>query len=125
MLVGAFALFALTIAGVGIYGVVSYSASLRTLEFGVRLSFGATPWDIARLVLNEALVILVFGVVLGAPLTYAGLLIIRHQLLGVSLLEPEIYGTAILLLTTCSLVPAWIAARRTKRLSVNDALRHQ
>jgi putative ABC transport system permease protein len=124
VLVASFALFALTIAGVGIYGVVSYSASLRTLEFGVRLSFGATPWDIGRLVLREAFFILVCGVVLGAPLTYVTLLIIRHQLVGVSLVEPGIYGTALLLLTMCSLVPAWIPAQRTKRLSVNDALRH-
>lgn len=125
VLVGAFALFALTIAAIGIYGVVSYSASLRTLEFGVRLSFGATAWDIVRLVLKEAFVILACGLVLGAPLTYVTLLIIRHQLVGVSLIEPGIYATALLLLAMCSLIPAWIPARRTKRLSVHDALRHQ
>jgi putative ABC transport system permease protein len=123
VLVGAFALFALVIAGVGIYGVVSYSASLRALEFGVRLSFGATQWDIARLVLKEALIILACGVMLGAPLTYVTLLIVRHQLVRVSLVEPGIYGTALLLLTMCSLVPAWIPAERAKRLSVIDALR--
>jgi ABC-type antimicrobial peptide transport system permease subunit len=124
VLIGAFALFALIIGAVGTYGVVSYSTSLRRIEFGVRLSMGATPSNIVRLVLGEAMVIVTAGVVLGAPLTYFALLIIRHQLVGISLTQPGIYIAALALLAICSLVPAFAPARRAKRMSVHDALRH-
>lgn len=124
-LVGSFALFALTIAGVGIYGVVSYSTSLRTLEFGVRLAVGATPSHIAQLVLREALIILATGTLLGIPLTCFALLIVRHQLNAVSFREPGIYGAAILLLMLGTLLPGWAPAWRAKRMDVQAALRHQ
>jgi len=124
VLVGAFAAFALAIAGVGIYGVVSYSTSLRRLEFGVRLSVGATPSNIVQLVLREAAIILTTGIMLGAPLTYFALLIARHQLAAMSLQQPAIYGGAVLLLTICTLAPALGPAQHAKRMSVHDALRH-
>ncbi len=124
LLVGAFALFALTIAAVGIYGVVSYTTSLRTLEFGVRLSIGATPSNIAQLVLREAMTILAGGIALGAPLTYFALLIVRHQLDAISFRQPGIYGAAVVLLTMCTLLPALAPAQRAKRMNVHDALRH-
>jgi ABC-type antimicrobial peptide transport system permease subunit len=125
VLVGAFALLALAIAAVGIYGVVAYSASLRTLEFGVRVSVGATSSDIVRLVLREAVVILLGGVVVGIPLTYLGLSLVRHQLVGISFSEPAIYSGALLLLTICTLIAALVAATRATRISVLGALKHQ
>lgn len=125
VLVGAFASLALMIAGVGIYGVISYGTSLRALEFGVRLSIGATPSNLMQLVLREAIMILAGGIVLGAPLTYFALLIVRHQLEGISLREPGIYGGAMLLLTICTLVPAFAPAQRARLTSVHDALRHR
>jgi len=125
ILVAAFALLALTIAGVGIYGVVSYTASLRTLEFGVRLSVGATPLDIAGLVLHEAGTILAGGIVFGVPLTCMGLLAVRHQLEPMSLRQPRIYLGALVLLAACTLIAAWVPAERTKRMNVHDALKHQ
>jgi ABC-type antimicrobial peptide transport system permease subunit len=125
VLVGAFALLALAIAAVGIYGVVAYSASLRTLEFGVRVSVGATSSNIVRLLLREAVMILLGGVVLGVPLTYLGLSLVRHQLEGISFSEPAIYSGALLLLTICTLIAALVPATRATRISVHDALKHQ
>ncbi len=124
VLVGAFAALALAIAAVGIYGVIAYGASLRTAEFGIRVSVGARPTDILRLVLREVVVILVAGFVLAAPLGYFGFALIRHQLGAISLSEPGIYAGAILLLTLCTLAAALIPARRATRLSVHGALRH-
>ena len=125
VLIGSFAVFALLVAAIGIYGVSSYSTSLRKLEFGVRLSVGATPSDISRLVFQEALVILAGGILLGAPLTYFSLLTLRHQLNALSLRQPGIYAAALLLLTLCTLLPAFAPARRAKRMNILHALRHQ
>jgi putative ABC transport system permease protein len=124
LLVSAFAGLALVIAAVGIYGVVAYSASLRTVEFAVRVSVGARPPDIFRLVVMEAVLIVASGVALAIPLMYACMSIVRHQLEGVSLRAPGTYIGAVLLLSLCSLLAAWLPARRALGMSVHGALRH-
>jgi ABC-type antimicrobial peptide transport system permease subunit len=123
ILVSTFALLALVIAAIGIYGVVAYGASLRTVEFGIRVSVGAQPADILRLVLREAVLILSAGIVMAVPLTYLALSIVRHQLQGISFHEPLIYSGAILLLVACTLVAAEVPARRATRMSIHGALR--
>ncbi len=123
LLVGVFAALALVIAALGIYGVVSYSASLRTAEFAIRISVGARPADIIRLVLREAALILGAGILLALPLTYLSLSIIRGQLEGMAVEQPAIYAGAVLLLTACALLAAGLPARRATRLSVHAALR--
>jgi putative ABC transport system permease protein len=125
ILVGTFALLALVIAAVGIYGVVAYGASLRTLEFGIRVSLGAQPANILWLVLREAVLILAAGIIMAAPLTYFGLSIARHQLQAISLHEPAIYFGAILLLALCTLIAAEVPARRATRMSVHGAMRYR
>jgi putative ABC transport system permease protein len=124
LLVSVFAALALAIAAAGIYGVVAYGASLRTVEFAVRVSVGARPPDIIRLVAREAVMILACGVILAAPLTYFGLSIVRHQLEGISFRDPGVYVGAVLLLSICSLMAAWLPTRRALRMSVHGALRH-
>ncbi len=124
LLVGVFATLALAIAAVGIYGVAAYGASLRALEFAVRVSVGAGPRDIARLVLLEAVGILAAGVCLAVPLTYFSLSIVRHEFHGISFRDPETYVGAVLLLTLSSLLAACLPAQRATRRSVHGALRH-
>jgi ABC-type antimicrobial peptide transport system permease subunit len=123
ILVGTFALLALVIAAVGIYGVVAYAASLRTVEFGIRVSVGARPVDILWLVLREAVLILAAGISMAVPLSYFALSVVRHQLQGISFHEPAIYSAAILLLVACTLVAAEAPARRATRMSIHGALR--
>jgi hypothetical protein len=94
ILVGAFAVLALVIALVGVYGVVSYGASLRTAEFGMRIALGATPAHITWIVLREAVLILTSGLLLAGPLTWFCLTLIRHQLNGVAVRDPAIYLVA-------------------------------
>ena len=124
VLVGAFALLALTIAATGVYGVVAYGASLRTAEFGVRVAVGAQAGHIAWLVLREMLLILASGLVLAVPITYYGLSIVRHQLEGVSFREPLLYAGAVFVLAFCGLAASVMPAVRALRVSVGSALRH-
>jgi putative ABC transport system permease protein len=124
ILLGAFAFLALAIAVIGIYGVVAYGSSLRTVEFGVRVSVGARPVDITRLVLREAILILGLGILLAVPATYFILAIVRHQSTAVSFDNPLIYGAAVILLAVCALVAAFLPAHRATRMSVSGALRH-
>ncbi|MDQ2842180.1 MAG: ABC transporter permease [Acidobacteriota bacterium] len=125
VLVSTFAVLALAIAAVGIYGLISYSASMRTVEFGVRIAVGAQPSDIMRLVLKEAGIILAGGVVLCVPLACFALAISRHQLTGISYGHPAIYAAALLLVILCTLAGAAVPARRAARMSVHGALRQQ
>ncbi len=123
LLVGTFAALALAIAAVGIYGVVAYGASLRIVEFGVRMAVGAQASHILWLVMREAAVILAGGLVLSTPLTCLGSLLVRHQLAGMSFREPGVYAGALLLLAFCTLVGALVPARRAARINVQRALR--
>ena len=124
LLVAVFGALALTIAAASVYGVVSYSASLRTVEFAIRVSVGARPFDIVWLVLREAAWILAGGFCLAVPLAYFGLSLIRHQLVGISFREPGTYLAAVLLLTLCTLAAAILPARRAMRMDVHGALRN-
>jgi predicted permease len=124
LLTGFFAALAVLIAVVGIYGVVSYTSSQRTVEFGVRLSVGAQPSDIVWLILREAVLIVSSGLILALPLTWLGLASIRTQLYGITFNQPLIYTSAIILLAVSSIIAALIPARRATRMNVQAALRH-
>jgi putative ABC transport system permease protein len=124
LLTGLFAALALLIAVVGIYGVVSYTSSLRTLEFGVRISVGAQSSDITWLIVREAALIVASGVIVAIPFTWLALVSIRTQLYGITFAQPWIYMSAILVLTVFSFIAALIPARRATRMNVQAALRH-
>jgi ABC-type lipoprotein release transport system permease subunit len=123
LLTSLFAGLALVIAVVGIYGVVAYTSSLRTVEFGVRISVGARQADIMMLIFREAALILAGGLVLALPLAWLGLSLIRTQLYGMTFYQPLLYGSAICVLATCSLIAALSPARRATRMNVQAALR--
>ncbi len=124
ILLGTFAILALAIAAIGIYGVVAYGSSLRTVEFGVRVSVGARSSDITKLVMREAVLILGSGILLAVPATYFAVTLMRHQIGTISVPEPTIYLGAVFVLTTCTLIAALIPARRATRMSVSGALRY-
>jgi predicted permease len=124
LLTGFFAALALVIAVVGIYGVVAYTSSLRTAEFGVRISVGAQQADIILLIVREAALIVTGGLILALPLGWLGLSLIRTQLYGMTFYQPLLYLTAICVLTGCSFMAALIPARRATRMNVQAALRY-
>ncbi|HET9360245.1 MAG TPA: ABC transporter permease [Vicinamibacterales bacterium] len=115
VLVGAFALLALTLALVGVFGVLAYSVQQRTREFGVRIALGASAVSVLRLVMSSAVVVI--GVGVGIGLVAAAVLSrsISTFLFGVRPLDPLTYlAVALVLIVTAAIAaaaPAWRAAR--------------
>jgi predicted permease len=120
-----FAALALLLACVGIYGVISYAVAQRTREIGVRVALGAMPRDVLRLVLGEALKLIVLGVVLGVAAALALTKAMASLLYGVSAANPFIFLSTILLLTAVSLAACYVPARRAMRVDPIVALRYE
>lgn len=113
-LVGSFALLALFLAALGIYGVIAYSVAQRTAEIGVRMALGASPLTVVRLILREGLRLTALGLAIGLGASFALSRLLSSQLYEVSASDPVIYGAVALFLAliaafACAL-PAWRAA---------------
>ena len=122
-LAGAFALLALALASIGLYGVISYGVVRRTSEFGVRMALGAPKPAILWLVLRESLVLLAIGVVVGIPAGLAATRAIRAGLYGVSASDPLTFVGAVVLIAVVLLAGSYIPARRATRIDPMVALR--
>jgi ABC-type antimicrobial peptide transport system permease subunit len=122
-LLAAFALIAVTLAAIGLYGVVSYSVVQRTPEFGVRAALGATRGRIMALVLRQGLVLLAFGFVLGAIGGRAGARLLTAQLFGVTAGSPTLYVIIASLLAVVTLLAMLVPAVRAGRVDPLTALR--
>ncbi|NOT07485.1 MAG: ABC transporter permease [Gemmatimonadales bacterium] len=114
---------ALLLAGVGIYGVMSYTVAVRSQEIGVRMALGATPWAVQAQILRRALFMAAGGVAAG---TLAGLFATRYLqsiLYGVTRLDPAVFAASggILLLT--ALLGAYLPARRSSRIDPLTTIR--
>jgi predicted permease len=125
LLLGAFAALALILAGVGIYGVMSYTASYRTHEIGIRMALGGQRRDVLRLIVGE-----------GARLTFIGILIGIVGALGLSRLmasllfevkpgDPAIFAAVAILLALVALAACYIPARRATQVDPMVALRYE
>ncbi|HEY3382504.1 MAG TPA: ABC transporter permease [Vicinamibacterales bacterium] len=123
LLLGVFAAFALTIAAVGLFGVLSYGVSLRAREIGVRTSLGATPWVIARLVVRQGLAVTVTGAVIGLALSAAGARYLSKLLYGVTPYDAATFVLAPVLLTIVALIACLVPARRAARVDPVKVLR--
>jgi putative ABC transport system permease protein len=123
LLLTAFALIALILAGVGVYGVMAYSVSQRTQEIGVRMALGATTDSVFRLVLGQALKLVAIGVVIG--LVAAGFLtrLLTSLLYDTPPFEPVTFATTAGVLIFVAAVASYIPARRGMRIAPVEALR--
>jgi putative ABC transport system permease protein len=121
----AFSLLALVMASIGIYGVMNYLVIQRTREFGIRLSLGATPSDVLRLVLRRAAMLIGAGVCLG--LTGSALLVrfITTLLFGTAPLDPLTFVAVPILLAAVAFAASYIPARRATRIDPIVALRYE
>jgi putative ABC transport system permease protein len=123
LLLGGFAAFALAIAGVGLFGVLSYSVSLRSREIGVRTSLGATPWNIASLVLRQALAVTSSGLAVGLAVSAALARSLSQLLYGVAPLDTLSFVVVPALLGIVALCACLVPARRAARLDPMKVLR--
>jgi predicted permease len=123
VLVGVFALVALALAAVGVYGVMAYSVRERTQEIGVRMALGATAISVFRLVLAQALRLAVIGIAVG--LTAAALVtrMLRGLLYEVAPLDPWTFAATALALLVVATVASFVPARRGTHMAPVDALR--
>jgi predicted permease len=124
-LAGFFAVLALTLACIGLYGVMTYSVVRRTSELGVRMALGAPRGRLLWMVLRESLVVLSIGVALGIPLSLAASRAIKAGLYGVNPADPLTLISALLIMSAALLVGSYIPARRATKINPVVALRYE
>jgi predicted permease len=125
VLAAAMGLLGLTLAVVGVYGVVSFAASQRTHEIGIRMALGAGRRDILRLVLQQGLLLVIAGVLSGAVLAWALTRSMATILVGVRPTDALTYMTATLVLAAIGFWACYAPARRAMRLDPMVALRYE
>ncbi len=114
---------AVTIAGLGVYGVIAFSASLRTREMGIRAALGATRGDIVRLVLREAAGIAAVGLGMGLTLSVPAGALAAHVVWGLAAANVWVWASTVLFVGAMSLAAAFPPARRAARIDPAAALR--
>jgi predicted permease len=125
MLLGLFSFFALSLAAIGLAGVVSYLVTQRTQELGVRMALGATPRGILGLVLGQSLRWILAGAFAGLTAGLIGTRWLKSLLYQVEPTDPLIIGGVTLTLLAVGVVSAWLPARRAAKLDPMVALRHE
>ena len=124
-LLGFFALCGLLMAVIGLYGLISFMATARTQEIGVRMALGATREDILRLIAGEGVRLIVLGGVLGLAAALAAAQLLKSLLYNVGARNPFVYAGVALLLAVVALTATLIPARRAAGVQPMEALRHE
>lgn len=115
----------LALAIIGVCGIVSYLTSLRTHEIGIRMTLGANPAQILRMVLRQGLLIVAGGLVLGLISAAGAGHLAVSMLVGVSPTDPLTFGAVSLVLAGIALFACYISARRATKVHPMEALRYE
>jgi len=123
-LIGVFGMLALLLAAVGLYGVMSYAVSQRTRKIGVRMALGARARDVLRMVLREAMTLVVIGMTIGWGLAAALSRLIESFLFGVGAMDAMTFIAIPILLALVALLASYLPARRAMKIDPMVALRY-
>ena len=120
-----FAVLALTIACVGLYGTVAYNVARRTSEIGIRMALGAQRGRLVWLVLREVLMLAGIGIAVSVPAALAASKLVESFLFGMKRNDPWALATAVATLLATALAAAYLPARKASRIDPMAALRHE
>ena len=121
----AFAILALTIACVGLYGTISYTVARRTGEIGIRMALGAQRVPVLWMVLREVLALAVIGLAISVPVALGTSKFVESFLFGMKPNDPLALGLAVVILLLAALLAGGIPARRASQIDPMTALRHE
>jgi ABC-type antimicrobial peptide transport system permease subunit len=123
LLLGGFAGFALILASLGIYAVISYSVNQRRQEIGIRMALGASSGEVQKGILTQTLRLAAIGMTLGVAASWVAARTLQTLLFGVTPADPLTFAAMLAILTSVAALAGYLPARRASRLNPVDALR--
>jgi ABC-type antimicrobial peptide transport system permease subunit len=123
-LCAAFAILALVIACVGLYGTVSYNVARRTGEIGIRMALGARRGDVVKMILRQVFILAAVGLAIGLPIAFGASKLVSSFLYGMNPNDPLAIAAAVAILLVAAILAGYAPARRASQIDPMVALRH-
>ena len=122
-LLGIFALLALLLAAIGLYGVMAYTVSQRRRELGIRLALGARQEDVRNMVVRQGVLLAAAGVIIGLAAAFALARLVTNLLFGVGATDPLTFAVIPIVLIVVAILATYLPAWRASRVDPVEALR--